>query len=312
MEYSFIENEGTISLAFFKRGQNRKIAIDYCQLANPAINETAKKILEWINEQKLTERNLKSLIIRSNKKGETIAGLFIKDKLEFDQYPKLTKSFLGFNLYYSTHQSPASVITEVLYQEGQDFLTEEINGIKLKYGINSFFQVNIPVFEKALDEIMKNIQQSIPSTSVGTNGCALLDFYSGVGTIGLCLAKNANSATLVESNEEAVTFSRENIKLNKIKNIEVIGAPAEKALEYIEEDKTIILDPPRAGLHEKIIDRILEMRPPKIIYLSCNVATQARDIGLLKDTYNIKSIKLYNFFPRTPHIESLAILELKN
>lgn len=297
MEFSFIEENGKISLAFFNRGQKRKTSIDGCDLASPAINKTAKSILDWINENGLTERNLKAVIIRSNKKGETIAGLFIKDKMTFSKYPEIKDGFLGFSLYYSTHKSPASVITEVLYQEGQDFLIEEISGTKLKYGINSFFQVNIPVFEKALEEIKSSI----------SNSSDIVDFYSGVGTIGLTIGAN----TLVESNEEAVGFAKENIALNKIKNTEAILAPTEKALDYIDGGKVIIFDPPRAGLHEKVIDRILEIRPPKIIYLSCNVATQSRDIGLLKETYNIKSIKLYNFFPRTPHIESLCILEIK-
>jgi len=307
MEFSFIEESEKISLAFFQRGQKKRIAISGCELATPAINETAKSILVWINENKLTERNLKALIIRSNKKGETIAGLFIKDKMNFEKYPEIKGSFLGFNLYYSTHKSPASVITEVLYQDGQDFLIEEISvgnnhGCSLRYGINSFFQVNIPVFETALGEIKNNISDSKN----------VVDFYSGVGSIGL----NVGANTLVESNEEAVGFAQENITLNK--NVgalnltpEAILAPAEKALDYITKDSTIIFDPPRAGLHEKVVNRILEVRPLKIIYLSCNVATQARDIGLLKEAYNIKSIKLYNFFPRTPHIESLAILELK-
>lgn len=302
MEFSFVEGlDGKISFAFFKRGQKVRIPIDGCELATDAINYTAKKILAWINSTPLIMRNMKALIVRSNQKGETIAGLFIKDKINFDNYPEIDDKFIGFNLYYSTHKSPASVITEVLYQEGQDFLIEEIGDKKFKYGINSFFQVNIPVFEMALKDI-KN--------SVGANShvCPIIDFYSGVGAIGL----NIGATQLIESNEEAVSFANENIKLN-----EIVGAHcdasvlAEKALEYIIKDSVIIFDPPRAGLHEKVVNRILEVRPQKIIYLSCNIATQARDIGLLKEKYDIKFLKLYNFFPRTPHIEALAILDLK-
>jgi len=312
MEFSFIEKDGKISLAFFSRGQKKKYPINSCELANPVINETAKKILTWINENHLTERNLKSLIVRSNKKGETIAGLFIKDKLNNLCRDKAclvpTGKIIGFSLYYSTHKSPASVITEVLYQEGQDFLIEEISGKKFKYGINSFFQVNISVFEIALNDIKKAISENNSKNSSNSINSHLIDFYSGVGAIGL----NVGANTLVESNAEAVDFAKENIALNGI-----VGAhchapmPAEKALDFIQKDSIIIFDPPRAGLHQKVIERILEVKPQKIIYLSCNIATHARDIGLLKDTYNIKSIKLYNFFPRTPHIEGLCILELK-
>jgi len=130
-----------------------------------------------------------------------------------------------------------------------------------------------------------------------------------VGAIALPLAKKVKSAVLVESNEEAVGFAKENVKLNKLKNCKVVFSPTEKALDYIEKGKTIIFDPPRAGLHQKIIDRILEIKPKKIVYLSCNIATQARDLNLLSKGYKVKSIKLYNFFPRTPHIEGLAVLE---
>ncbi|HRY60341.1 MAG TPA: methyltransferase [Patescibacteria group bacterium] len=303
MEFSFVEGvDEKISLAFFKRGQKVRIPIESCELATDAINDTAKKILDWVNSTSLTMRNMKALIVRSNMKGETVAGLFIKDKLTFDNYPMLDKKFIGFNLYYSTHKSPASVITEVLYQKGQDFLIEEIAGKQFKYGINSFFQVNIPVFEMAL----KDISDSIRENSQNSSNSRIIDFYSGVGAIGLSIGANQ----LVESNMEAVSFAQENIGLNKIGNCEATLSPAEKALDYIEKDKTIIFDPPRAGLHDKVLDRLIEVTPKKIIYLSCNIATQARDISILKDKYDIKFMKLYNFFPRTPHIEALVVLEL--
>jgi len=119
---------------------------------------------------------------------------------------------------------------------------------------------------------------------------------------------------MIESNEEAVGFAKENIRLNELNNC-IVGArhavplSAEEALDYIEKDKTIIFDPPRAGLHQKVIDRILEVKPEKIIYLSCNISTQARDLNLLAKAYKLKAVKLYNFFPRTPHIEALVVLE---
>uniref|UniRef100_A0A7C4R392 23S rRNA (Uracil(1939)-C(5))-methyltransferase RlmD n=1 Tax=candidate division CPR3 bacterium TaxID=2268181 RepID=A0A7C4R392_UNCC3 len=300
MEFSFVEEDGKISLALFRRGQKSKIALDHCELATDAINNTAKKILDWINTTDMTMRNLKTLIVRSNQKGETIAGLFIKDKLELDcrgliHQTQVDDKILGFSLYYSTHKSPASVITDVLYQEGQDFLIEKIGDKKFKYGINSFFQVNIPVFEMALNDILKEAESP------------LIDMYSGVGVIGII----SGTSELIESNTEAIDFALDNIRLNNLKNIKATLSPSEKALDYIKSDNTIIFDPPRAGLNQKIIDKILEEKPKKIIYLSCNTATHARDIGLIQGIYKIKSLKLYNFFPRTPHIESLAVLELK-
>ena len=103
------------------------------------------------------------------------------------------------------------------------------------------------------------------------------------------------------------------------RNIEKLGrtgakailAPSEKALEHISGDATIIVDPPRAGLHEDVVKRLLETAPERIIYLSCNPVTQARDVARLADTYGIRHHQGYNFFPRTPHIEHLVVLDKK-
>ena len=91
----------------------------------------------------------------------------------------------------------------------------------------------------------------------------------------------------------------------------VVHASSETALEYIKTDKTIIVDPPRAGLHKAVVERILEVQPSKVIYLSCNPVTQARDVNMLTSRYSVTEARGYNFFPRTPHIESLIVLELK-
>ncbi len=110
---------------------------------------------------------------------------------------------------------------------------------------------------------------------------------------------------LVEIDEHNIEMAQQNLS----DNAEVILASTEKALDYITPSVDVIFDPPRAGLHDKVVGRLLEAKPQKIVYLSCNPATQARDIAKLLKGYKIKHFTGYNFFPRTPHIESLAILE---
>ena len=133
-----------------------------------------------------------------------------------------------------------------------------------------------------------------------------LDLYSGVGTIGLTIG--GDNVTLVEINEHAVREMRRNIaQLGK--NAQAVLAPSEQALNYITADKIIIVDPPRAGLHADVVARLLETMPPRIVYLSCNPVTQARDVALLLEKYHIVHHRGYNFFPRTPHIEHLIILD---
>src|SRR3989339_505506 len=154
MEFSFTELEDkSKSLAFFERGGRRTFAVKGSILAEEIINEIAKYILDWVNENEISMRSLKSLIIRSNGQGQAIAALFIKDRLTFEEYPKLKNNLLGFQVYYSTHKSPASVPTALLYTVGQDYLVTELNGVKLKFGLLSFFQIHVPVFQEALADI---------------------------------------------------------------------------------------------------------------------------------------------------------------
>ncbi len=347
MEFSFAEVNGKISLALFARGSHAMVALEKCELASSAINETARAILGWINEVKIPLRSLKTLIVRSNQRGETIAGLFIKDKIPMsdiwasfdvghlkpklvgidtlDSYSHILKNvrILGASIYYSTHQSPASVPTELLHHEGQNFLEEEILGRKLRYGLFSFFQVNVPVFAKVLTDIADFVADDADKLDI-------LDLYCGTGAIGIYLAsltskfrcptskdaqmsdiKTTPCISFVDNNEESVRFAQENIELNGLKNCEAVCASTEKALDLIVPNQLLILDPPRSGLHKKVIEKILEVKPKKIIYLSCNISTQARDLAFLTKNYKLETINLYNFFPRTPHIEGLAILERK-
>jgi len=116
----------------------------------------------------------------------------------------------------------------------------------------------------------------------------------------------------VEESEEAVFFAKENIVINNLLvKCDIFTERAEQAVNVITAGKIIILDPPRAGLNERIIRKIKQEKPERIIYLSCNLSTQARDYSLLADIYQIEKIKLYNFFPRTPHVEGLVVLGLK-
>lgn len=135
-----------------------------------------------------------------------------------------------------------------------------------------------------------------------------VDLYSGVGTIGLTIG--GEECTLVEVDEHAVREMRRNIKEQGNDALAVL-APSEKALEYITGDKTIIVDPPRAGLHSDVIERLRDTQPERIVYLSCNPVTQARDVALLcaQGLYGIRHHQGYNFFPRTPHIEHLVVLD---
>lgn len=175
-------------------------------------------------------------------------------------------------------------------------LTDEILGRRYTYSPNGFFQINLPVYEMVLREITQHIK----TTNV-------LDLYAGVGTIGLSVARDHN-LTLVECDKSAYRELENNCQGTSAK---LILAKSEEALEYIQPDQTIIVDPPRAGCMPSVIEKIIEQLPATVIYLSCNPITQARDVQTLLEKYKIKLIAPYNFFPRTPHLENLIVLERK-
>ena len=172
-------------------------------------------------------------------------------------------------------------------------LRDTLNGYEYSYSPNGFFQINLPVYELVLEEIAKHIRTNI-----------MLDLYAGVGSIGLSVARDKD-VTLVEVNGAAYEEMQHNASGTKAK---CVLAKSEDVTEYITPDCTVILDPPRAGCDTKLIEKLNEIQPETVIYLSCNPITQARDIAMLTEKYAVEKLQPYNFFPRTPHIENLAIL----
>lgn len=289
-----------LDMAHYRRGSKGKIPVDSSNLALPEINFAAQQIRDWLNRQQIEAFQLKTLLLRSNQRGQVVAQLYVKDRqIELPSIDLPTFGLRGFELIYSNPKSPASIITERLLELGDLTLTDQILDLQFSYPAESFFQINLPVYELALQEIKNNLLVDL----------LLVDLYSGVGTIGLSVA-DGRQLTLVEISPAAVVEMQNNISKQKIKDALAVLSAAESATNHITSDCQLIVDPPRAGLHKAVIERISEVKPPRIIYLSCNPVTQARDVALLSENYQIKNLKVFNFFPKTPHIESLVILDL--
>lgn len=293
MEYAFWYEEGSgLSLALHARGSHQKICVKGSQLAMDSINNAGERIISFLNQHKVGGYQLKSVIIRSDKKGRPVLVLYVKDKdlarVDWEQLG------LPIMVYYSNPKSPASVETELLAVSGIVWLTDEVAGKEFTYSAAGFFQVNIDAYQEVITTMRKLINHSAP----------LVDMYSGVGSIGLSLADSAQECTLVEVDALSVEQARKNAG----PNCKVVHAKSEEALNYITNDAVIVLDPPRAGLHNDVIEAITREKPPQILYLSCNPATQARDVAKLLDGYTIEYAQGFNFFPATPHIESLLML----
>lgn len=294
-----IDGEDTLDLAFFMRGGMGKIPVTGFSLLPKPMMQLAIALRDLLRTKEVTARNLKTLLIRCDQTGACVWQLYIKDKMPdiISEAEAIALPAKGGEVIYSDPRSPASRITERLAAFGDIVLTDTILDVPFRYATEGFFQVNIPVYEQSL----RDMQQWIDKTKV-------VDLYSGVGSIGLTIG--GDDVTLVEINEHAVREMHENISRLR-RRAKAVLAPSEKALEYITGDATIIVDPPRAGLHADVITALLEASPARIIYLSCNPVTQARDVGLLAEQYGIRAHRGYNFFPRTPHIEHLVVLDKK-
>lgn len=294
-----------LDLSFFRRGTHGKIPVNGTSLAHPSINQAATALRDLLRTKPdLRAFMLKTVLVRCDTKGNVALQLYVKDQA----FVQLTESelellkengnIIGFELIFSNPKSPASVITERLQSWGTTNLTDTILTVPFTYAVEGFFQINIPVYEQALRDMQQWVSADKPA----------VDLYSGVGTIGLTIG--GDNVTMVEINEHAVREMKRNITaLDRGKAAKAILAPSESALEYITGDATIIVDPPRAGLHEDVVKKLLGTKPDRIIYLSCNPVTQARDVARLAEAYGVKSHRGYNFFPRTPHIEHLVILD---
>jgi len=297
-----------LELAFFKRGSKGKIPVDGSSLALEPINQLARSIRDVLRVKNDVEaRNLKALLIRCDQAGNCVWQLYVKDLpathggqvkeyITAEEASKLPAQ--GGEVIYSDPRSPASRITERLSEYGDIVLHDTIKGVPFSYATEGFFQVNVPLYEKVLDDMKSWLEPDVPT----------VDMYSGVGTIGLTIG--GDQTTLVEVDQYAVREMKRNITALG-SSAKAVHAASEQATDYITGDAIIILDPPRAGLHQSVIDRLLEVQPERIIYLSCNPVTQARDVALLAEIYGIRAHQGYNFFPCTPHIEHLVILDKK-
>ncbi len=197
---------------------------------------------------------------------------------------------------------------DILLFKGRDHIFEEMEGLKFKIGPKSFYQTNSSQAYE-LYKITRNFANL-------TGNEIVYDFYTGTGTIAQFVAKNAKKVIGVESVPDAIKDAKLNAKFNNIENVEFYAGDMKDVFndQFIKKHgkpDVIITDPPRDGMHKNVVAKILEIAPKRIVYVSCNSATQARDLALLKEQYNIIKTQAVDMFPQTFHVENVVLLELK-
>lgn len=306
MDYAF-GKDFSIGL---KDNNNYIINIDKCFLMSEKSNLILNKLRHFISFKKLAsykEGIMRHVVIREGKNiDNTILHILTDDKHIFpleDLWEKLKKEVSGIT--WSINLSPADrSFGEIQKTFGKDYLLEKLNDFTFKIPIQSFFQTNT----KQAEFIIRATKTMLHFS--GTE--RVFDLYSGTGSIGLSLATQAKEVVGIEENMAAANLSYENARTNNIKNYSAIPGKVEDVIKDISFlSDIIILDPPRPGVHKKVLNKIGEVKPKAILYISCNPITQKHDIDiLLNHNYQIKKIQPIDMFPHTPHIENIVLLEL--
>lgn len=293
---------------------NRYLDLRDCRLLSPETPEIISRFRDWMKKHDLQPWDnkfhrgfVRYLVIREGKNTEerlimvlTAAGdlpALAHDDLIARLRPLCTGLLHGIN----ERPTDISLADQVKVLHGKQLLTEAVNGRRFTIPVNSFFQTNTVMAGRLVD----TVAEMLSGQPVGR----LLDLYCGVGLFGICLADRAEQVIGVELDEAAAAVARENAEQNGLTNAKFTAAAAESLIWRKEKPDTVIVDPPRVGLHPKVTETLLANRPPRLIYVSCNYRSLARDWLALKDKYRCTALQALDLFPHGPHVECVARLE---
>jgi 23S rRNA (uracil1939-C5)-methyltransferase len=278
------------AIGFYKENTREVVDIDNCPLMTKDINEYLQKIRAIIKNIDVEEVHITA--------GEEASVAFIKSTAHIKSLSdtKVLASIfldLGFSgLFIGTKDKK-------IYRFGKEYITLMLPG-------NQKYTVSPITFLQSHWRLNRTVVEFIKNRLQPLKGKRLLDIYSGAGNFSIPLAIDAD-VTAVEENPYAVRDGIRNLEINNIRNCRFINSSAE---DFNTKDNfdIIIIDPPRGGITNKLMERILSIKPEEIVYISCNPSTLARDLKKLLQRYNLESVRLIDFFPQTFHIESLAYL----
>ena len=316
LEYSFgTDDTGALVCGFHEPGSWRRIvAFDDCLLASERGNDARNAVLRWCREQRLTafdrrtrEGFLRNLVVREGRRsGELQLRLVTSDgDLDADSLSRAVDvDALLWTRTDALAETTAGGETELL--AGSPLLSEQIGDLRLQIAPEAFFQTNTEMAERLY---------AIASDAADLQGWErVFDLYCGIGTIGLTLAPRAGQVWGLEVNEEAVADAIANARANEIENAGFFAGDVRLALRELVEragrPDVVVVDPPRAGLSAKVVRRVIETSPRRIVYVSCNPTTLAPNAAQLVDAgFELRRVTPVDMFPQTPHIECVAVFE---
>lgn len=300
---------------------DKVINLNNCYLQQEPSNAIRLSIKKFADKNNLTYfdiRNhhglLRNLMIRTSSTNDlmVLVQFYEKDKKNINllmehiktSFPQIT------SLLYIINQKANNTMydQEVICYNGEDHIMEEMDGLHFQIGAKSFFQTN--------SEQAKVLYRKTKELAQITKNDLVYDLYTGTGTIAQYVATSAKKVIGIDSVEEGIKAAYENAERNNIDNCTFYTGDMKEIFtdEFIAKNgipDVIITDPPRDGMHKKVVEQILKIGAKRIVYVSCNSATQGRDLALMKEQYKVNHIQAVDMFPQTHHVENIIVLELK-
>ncbi|KOP36616.1 23S rRNA (uracil(1939)-C(5))-methyltransferase RlmD [Flavobacterium sp. WLB] len=295
--------------------------IEKCHLQEDPSNAIRNEIRAFANEHNLAFFNprehsglLRTLMIRTASTGEimVLIQFFEDDKANrelvldhlYEKFPQIT----SLQYVVNAKQNDTIYDQDIKLYKGRDYILEEMEGLKFSINAKSFYQTN----SDQAYELYKITRDYAGLTGEET----VYDLYTGTGTIAQFVSKKAKKVIGVESVPEAILDAKANAERNNITNCEFFVGDMkvvfnEAFIAQHGKPDVIITDPPRDGMHAAVIDQILKIAPKKVVYVSCNSATQARDLALMDEKYKVTRVRPVDMFPQTHHVENVVLLELR-
>ena len=315
-------SEGKAQIGVFANRTHEIIPIQECYIQNKKSQEVAKFVIEFINANNISvynEKTRKGLVRHivtkvGVKTNEIMCVLVINGKeipKEKELVTEVTKKFPEVKTIVkniNTQNTNVVMGKENIVIYGSGYIKDQLGKYIFKISPHSFYQVN-PIQAENLYNI------GVQAANISKNDI-VFDLYCGIGTISLFMAQYAKKVYGIEIVEQAIQDAKENAKINNIENAEFIAGDVENVLDDLIKIKKVIpdvimIDPPRKGMDNKSVENILNIKPKKLVYISCNPATLVRDLAKFEEEYEVKTIKPVDMFPFTSHVECVSVLKLK-
>jgi 23S rRNA (uracil1939-C5)-methyltransferase len=313
---------GDVYSGFYKEGTHVIVPIEKCYIEDErgeAILATIRKLMKAYGVLPYDEMSgrgyLRHAIIKTSYYYKEIMVVLVTTALLFPHKDEFCAELLKecpeiTTLVQNINKTTGSKILgdEVHVLSGSGYIKDDLNGLHFQLSAKSFYQTN-PVMTEKLYQTAMDFAELKPTDVV-------FDAYSGIGTIGLIAAKSVKRVISVEILPEAVEDAKKNAELNGITNFDVYADDAFSFIYKLVKDKTqvdvLFMDPPRKGSDERFLNALKTLKPARVIYVSCNPVTLARDVDILSDLYKVSKLQPVDLFPQTPHVETVCELSLRN